>query len=69
MFVTIEDETGDTQLILWPRVYTRHRRTLESRIILAQGTVSRWDGTTNTIVTNIQPIHTNTPMPPTHNWH
>ncbi|MCY4086138.1 MAG: DNA polymerase III subunit alpha [Actinomycetia bacterium] len=67
VFVTIEDETGDTQLILWPRVYTRHRRTLESRIILAQGTVSRWDGTTNTIVTNIQPIHTNTPMPPTHN--
>ena len=28
VFVTIEDETGDVQLILWPRVFARCRRVL-----------------------------------------
>ena len=44
VFVTIEDEEGDVQLILWPTVFARRRRQLQSRIILARGVVSRWDG-------------------------
>ena len=46
VFVTIEDETGDVQLILWPRVFARCRRVLGNQVILAKGRVSRWDGTT-----------------------
>ena len=37
VFVTIEDETGDVQLILWPRVFARCRRVLGNQVILARG--------------------------------
>ena len=50
MFVTIEDETGDVQIILWPRVFARCRRELGSNVVEVRGVVSRWDGTTNVIV-------------------
>ena len=44
VFVTIEDEEGDVQLIIWPPVLARCRRQLQSRVVLAKGTVSRWGG-------------------------
>ena len=69
VFVTIEDETGDVQLILWPRVFTRCRARLRSRVIQATGQVSRWDGTTNIIVSGIETIDTAVPMPAAHDWH
>ena len=50
VFVTIEDETGDVQLILWPKVFARRRGELGSQVILVRGVVSRWDGTTNVVV-------------------
>ena len=44
VFVTIEDETGDVQLILWPRVFARCRREFGSRVLLARGVVSGGTG-------------------------
>ena len=49
VFVTVEDEAGDVQLILRPRVFARCRRELESQALLVQGVISRWDVTTNII--------------------
>ena len=69
VFVTIEDETGDVQLILWPRVFARCRARLRSRVIQATGQVSRWDGTTNIVVSGIETIDTRVPMPAAHDWH
>ncbi len=68
VFVTIEDETGDVQLILWPDVFTHYRRALGSRIILASGKVSRYDGTTNVIVSHVQTVDTRVPLPAAHDW-
>ena len=68
VFVTVEDETGDIQLILWPRVFARFRRELESRLIMAHGTVSRWDGTTNVIVSRLERLQTRAPLPSAHDW-
>ena len=42
VFVTIEDETGDVQLILWPRVFAQCRGKLRSQVIQARGVISRW---------------------------
>ena len=53
VFVTIEDETGDVQLIIWPRVFPRSRKKLGSRVLLVRGVVSRWDGTTNVVVSRV----------------
>ena len=69
VFVTIEDEEGDVQLILWPTVFARRRRQLQSRIILARGVVSRWDGTTSLVVTDLQAIDPQVSMPAAHDWH
>ncbi len=69
VFVTIEDETGDVQLILWPHVFVQSRNVLGNRVILARGRVSRWDGTTNVIVSGMEGIHTKVPMPTAHDWH
>ena len=63
VFVTVEDETGDVQLILWPRVFARFRRELESRLLVAHGTVSRWDGTTNVLVSRLERLQTRAPLP------
>ena len=37
VFVTIEDETGDVQIILWPRVFARCRRELGSNVVEVTG--------------------------------
>ncbi len=69
VFVTLEDETGDVQLILWPRVFARHRGELRSNVLLAKGVVSRWDGTTNLVVSELRRVDTGVPMPDGHDWH
>ena len=68
VFVTIEDETGDIQLILWPRVFARCRRELGGQVILARGVVSRWDGTTNVIISGVERLGVRVPMPAAHDW-
>ena len=68
IFVTIEDETGDAQVILWPHVYQRYRRELGSQVVLVTGEISRWDGTSNTIVSGVQALRSGVRMPEAHNW-
>ena len=69
VFVTIEDETGDVQIILWPRVFAQCRRVLGNQVILAKGRVSRWDGTTNVIVSGMERVGARVSMPAAHDWH
>ena len=69
VFVTVEDEAGDVQIILWPQVFARYRRALGSQALLVRGMVSRWDGTTNVIVSHVERIDTWVPMPTAHDWH
>ena len=68
VFVTIEDETGDVQMILWPRVFARRRRELGSQVVEATGRVSRWDETTNVIATDVRAVRSGVAMPPSHDW-
>ena len=68
VFVTIEDETGDVQLILWPRVFAKHRVELRNNVLLVNGVVSRWDGTTNVVVSDLRRVDTSVPMPDSHDW-
>ena len=69
VFVTVEDETGNVQLILWPRAFARYRRELGSQVLLVRGVVSRWDGITSVIVSHAERIDTRVPMPTAHDWH
>ena len=68
VFVTVEDEEGDVQLILWPRVFQRHRRDLQSNIVLARGAVSRRDGAATLVVSALRAVDPRVPMPTAHDW-
>jgi len=68
IFVTIEDETGDAQVILWPHIYKQYRRELGSQVVLIAGEISRWDGTSNTIVSEVRALRSGVRMPEAHNW-
>ena len=66
MFVTIEDDTGDVQVIVWRDLFARRRRELDSQVVELTGRVSRWDGTTNVIATNLRAVRSGVTMPATH---
>lgn len=68
IFVTVEDETGDSQAILWPHIYKQYRRDLDSQVVLIAGEISRWDGTSNTIVSEVRALRSGVRMPEAHNW-
>ena len=63
-FVTIEDETGYAQLILWPKVFHRSRRQLGRHVLLVRGVVSRWDGAANVVASDVMDNHSCVPCPP-----
>ena len=69
VFVTIEDETGDVQLIVWPRVFARYKRELGNSVLLAEGVVSRHDGTTNVTMSSVRTLDVGARMPDAHDWH
>ena len=69
VFVTIEDETGDVQLIVWPRVFARYKREIGNHVLLAKGVVSRHDGTTNVTLSSVKTLDVGTRMPAAHDWH
>ena len=69
VFVTIEDETGDVQVIVWRDLLARRRRELGSQVVEVTGRVSRWDGTTNVIAADLSAVPSSVSMPPSHDWH
>ena len=58
VFITLEDETGHTPLVIWPDVYQRVRRLAREAILLCRGTVSHREGTLNVVVSTVQPVPT-----------
>ena len=68
VFVTIEDETGDVQVILWRDLFAGRRRDIGSQVVKVTGRVSRWDGTTNVIATDLRAVRSGVTMPPSHDW-
>ena len=68
IFVTLEDETGDTQVILWPGVYAEYRRELSSQVVMVRGRVSACDGTVNLIASEVRAIRSVVRMPRSHDW-
>jgi error-prone DNA polymerase len=52
LFVTIEDETGVANLVIWPKLYARQRRViLAARMLAVKGRVQR-EGTVVHLIAN-----------------
>jgi error-prone DNA polymerase len=61
IFVTLEDETGNVQVIVWPKVYEEHRSTiLGARLLAVEGVWQRGDGDVRHLLaqrfTNLNPL-------------
>ena len=62
-FITIEDETGTANLIVWAHVWEKYRRVgHQARALIAAGLLQRQDGVTHIIVDRLQDL---TPQLPT----
>ncbi len=68
VFVTVEDETGDVQLIIWPHVFERSRNSLRSNVLCVRGLVSRWEGAASVVASEVKAIHPHVSMPAAHDW-
>ncbi len=56
-FMTIEDETGTANLIVWLRVWEKYRRVgRQARAVIATGLLQRQDGVTHLIVDRLQDL-------------
>ena len=69
VFVTVEDECSDVQLILWPDIHKKYMDVLKDPIILAKGKISRQDGTTSVVVSHLETLEPKNGLPSAHNWH
>jgi error-prone DNA polymerase len=61
LFVTLEDETGQVQVIVWPQVYEQHRSTIQgTRLLAVDGVWQRGDGDVRHLLargfTNLNPL-------------
>lgn len=57
LFVTLEDETGQVNLIVWPKVAKRYRKAvLHSALLLASGTVQQEDGVLHLLTEQFQDL-------------
>jgi len=62
VFVTLEDETGIANLILWPKVYERFRRVVRlSTALLAHGRVERKNEVVHVHVTRVESLDEHMP--------
>ena len=69
VFITIEDETSDVQLIIWPKVFNEFKSVIRNPLMLVKGKISRWDSSTSIEVNTIEEISVDTDLPPTHDWY
>ena len=54
MFITLEDETGTANLVVFPSVYERQRReTLTARLMVCHGKVQKVDGVIHVIADRV----------------
>jgi len=57
VYVTLEDEYGHIPIILWPRIYEKLREVFKEPLVVADGYISRREGTMNIVVTYASVVH------------
>ncbi len=55
VFITLSDETGITNVVVWPRVFERFRREImRARVLLIDGKVQKADGVVHLVAERIE---------------
>ena len=66
--MTLEDETGFVNVILWPDVFQRYRLVIREPLLKVHGIVSKRRGTLNILVRHVEAIPFPTALPAAKNW-
>jgi error-prone DNA polymerase len=70
LFITLEDETGISNLIVTPDLFQRHRVLLRNAgILLAEGVLQQVDGVTAIRARRFTEIRLPGAIPPSHDFH
>ena len=69
VFITIEDETGDTQIFVRPDVYERYHRALDGQVVVIDGEIERGNGDKVLNTQSARAINAGLTMPNAHDWH
>ena len=55
VFLTLEDETGNINVIVWPAVQERHRQALmTAQLLLVKGTIESREGVVHVIASTLE---------------
>ena len=55
LFLTLEDETGNNNLVVWPAVQERYRQALmKGKLLLVKGTLQKRDGVTHVVAGSLE---------------
>ena len=57
IFITLEDETGTVNIVVWRKIFERYRRAvISARLMRVTGRLQRADGVTHVIAEKIEDI-------------
>jgi error-prone DNA polymerase len=58
LFLTLEDETGHCQIVVWPKVYERYRQLVRDHMLLeVDGRLQRDGKVLHVIAERVRPLH------------
>jgi len=70
LFITLEDETGISNLIVVPDLFQKHRALLRgARILYAEGWLQQVDGVTAIRARKFAEVNLPAAIPPSHDFH
>ena len=57
IFLMIEDETGTTNVVVWPKLYQRQRKVVRTeRLLRIRGVLQRMDGAISVVARHLRPL-------------
>ena len=63
IFLMLEDETGTTNVVVWPKLYQRQRTLIRTaRLLRIRGVVQRMDGAISIVALQVRPLEIGTEL-------
>ena len=67
-FLTLEDETGHSPVVLWPAVFKQFRFEIRPPVLMVWGRVSHLQGVMNVVANRVRGIKQLRVLPPSRSW-
>ena len=68
IFLTLEDETGHSPVVLWPAALEKYRHEIRAPVLMVWGRASGRQGVMNIVAARVQGIKQFRVLPPSRSW-